>query len=271
MRRPLSLLLIVAVATLLGACQSSSHTGVLASLWRPHTLKVGMAVDAPPLAMKKSGQISGLEWDFAQGLAQSMHRSLEVVELPRKDLAQALLERKVDIVMAGMPVAEAQRQQLAATEPYLISGQVVLVHLDAFQRFGHGIRNLTADEEVRLGVMENSAGDTLLKGLHPKGSISHYSTAAEGLRALISEQIDVFIHDFPANGYFAALFIDKGLTPGVSLLTREPLAWAVHPKNTEMREAANSYLAELRRNGELEKMLTRALPFYRNTAYSPKQ
>ena len=265
-----SLLLIVAASLLLAACQASRSKGFLGSLMRPQNLKVGMAVDAPPLAMKKNGQISGLEWDFAQGLAQSMQRSVEVVELPRKELAQALLERKVDIVMAGMTVAEAQRQQLTTTDPYLISGQVVLVRLDDFQRFGHGTRNLTT-EGVRLGVVEHSAGDTLLNGLHPKGSINRFPSAPEGLRALVSEQIDVFIHDFPSNGYFASLFIDKGLTPGVTLLTREPLAWAVHPKDAEMRQAANAYLAELSSSGELEKILTRSLPFYRNTAYSPKQ
>lgn len=270
MRRLSSLLLIIVVAVLLSGCQSSARKGVLASLWRPQTLRVGMAVDAPPLAAKKKGQISGLEWEFAQGLAQSMQRSVEVVELERADLAQALLARKVDIVMAGMPVAEAQRLQLAATESYLISGQVVLVHLDAFARFGHGRRNLSA-EDVRLGVVEGSAGDRFIKGLNPKGNISRFPNGPEGLRALLGEQIDVFIHDFPANGYFAALFVDKGLTPGDTLLTREPLAWAVHPKDTQMREAANAYLAELRRTGELEKMLERNLPFYRNTAYSPKQ
>lgn len=270
MRRLSSLLLIIVVAALLSGCQSSARQGVLASLLRPQTLRVGMAVDAPPLATKKNGQISGLEWEFAQGLAQSMQRSIEVVEMERADLAQALLARKVDIVMAGMPVAEAQRLQLAATEPYLISGQVVLMHLDAFSRFGHGSRNLSA-EGVRLGVVDDSAGDRFIKGLSPKGNISRFPNGPEGLRALLGEQIDVFIHDFPANGYFAALFVDKGLTPGVSLLTREPLAWAVNPKDTQIREAANAYLAELRRSGELEKMLDRNLPFYRNTAYSPKQ
>lgn len=270
MRRLSSVLLIILVAALLSACQSSARKGVLASLWRPQTLRVGMAVDAPPLATKKNGQISGLEWEFAQGLAQSMQRSVEVVELQRADLAPALLARKVDIVMAGMPVAEAQRQQLATAEPYLVSGQVVLVHLDAFSRFGHGTRNFSA-EGVRLGVVEGSAGDSFIKGLAPKGNISRFPNGPEGLRALLGERIDVFINDFPANGYYAALFIDKGLTPGVTLLTREPLAWAVHPKDTQMREAANAYLAELRRSGELEKILSRNLPFYRNPPYSPKQ
>lgn len=269
MRRPLSLLLCIAVAALLSACQSASHKGVLAALWRPHTLKVGMATDTPPLAMKKNGQLGGLEWEFAQGLAQSMQRNVEVVELPRKDLAPALLAGKVDIVMAGMSQTEVQQQQLASTEAYLVSGQVVLTHLDDFQRLGHGTRNLAA-EDVRLGVVENSAGESLLKSLGAKGSISRFPSGPEALRALLGEKIDALIHDYPATGYYAALFIDKGLTPGVSLLTREPLVWAVRPKDTDMREAANAYLAELRRSGELEKMLTRTLPFYRNTAYSPK-
>lgn len=83
------------------------------------------------------------------------------------------------------------------------------------------------------------------------------------------DKIDIFIHDFPSNNVYAARFVEQGLTPGVTLLTREPLAWAVLPENTDLRRQANAYLEGLTRSGELEKMLARAIPFYRNTAYSP--
>lgn len=269
MSRFIRLLLPLLLAMLLASCSTTRSKGLFGSIFKPQPLKVGIAVDAPPLIMKKKGRPAGLELEFAQGLAQSLHRPLELVELSRRDLAKALLEERIDIVMAGMSVAEAQRQKLATTDPYLISGQVTLVRLDDFKQFGHGSRSLSS-AAVRLGVVADSPGDTLLKGLKPKGTISRFATGPEGLRALVTEKIDVFIHDLPANDYYAALFVDRGLTPGVTLLTREPLAWAIRPDDTALRQAANSYLEGLTRSGELETMLTRSIPFYRNTAYSPK-
>ncbi|MDD2462411.1 MAG: ABC transporter substrate-binding protein [Desulfobulbus sp.] len=253
----------------LSGCQAQRGKGLLQTLFKPQPLRVGIATDAPPLVTQKNGKASGLELEFARGLAGVLQRPLEVKELPRGALAEALLADKIDIVMAGMSVAEAQRQKLATTEPYLISGQIVLVHLNDFKQFGHGSRNLSS-ADIRLGVVADSPGDTLLKGLKAKGTVTRFPNGPEGLRALISGKIDVFINDLPANSYYAALFVDRGLTPGVTLLTREPLAWAVRPNNSALRQAANNYLEELIRSGTLETMLARTIPFYRNTAYSPK-
>jgi ABC-type amino acid transport substrate-binding protein len=270
MSRILSALLLAVLVALLPACHGQPGKDLLGSMFKTQPLRVGIAVDAPPLAMKKDSRITGLEPQFAQGLAQSLQRPLELVELPRGELAGALLERKIDIVMAAMSVAEAQRQKLATSDPYLISGQSVLVRLDDFKRFGYGTRNL-GNAQVRLGVITDSPGERLLTGLHPKGTVSRYANGPEGLRALLTDRIDVLIHDFPANAYYASLFLDRGLTPGVSLLTREPLAWAIHPTDNAMRKAANSYLDGLERSGALATMLDQAIPFYRDTAYSPRQ
>jgi polar amino acid transport system substrate-binding protein len=270
MQRCLYVLLIAALAVFLTGCHAKPGKGLLGTIFKPRPLKVGMTVDSPPLAMKKNGQITGLEHQFAQGLARSVQRELTLVELPRRELAAALLDGRIDIAMAGMSVAEAQQQKLATTDPYLISGQVTLMHLNNFNRFGRGVRNLS-NAQIRLGVVADSAGDILLKGLKPKGTVSRFPSGPEGLRALLTNRIDVFIHDFPANASYADLFVHRGLTPGVSLLTREPLAWAVRPDDRAMRQAANAYLDGLVRSGELNRMLEQAIPFNRNTAYSPKR
>jgi polar amino acid transport system substrate-binding protein len=264
-----SLIMLVAVMVLTG-CHPAKTKGLLNTLMARPPLKVGITTDYPPLAYKKDAVISGLETEFATGLAKSVERRLELVALPRTALAKALLEGKVDIVMAGMTVVEAHNQKLATTNPYLVSGQVALVHLNDFKQLGTGIRNL-AGRNVRLGVVEGSSGENLIRGLKPTGTTSRFASASEGVQALIADKIDVFIFDLPANYYYAALYVDKGLTPGVAPLTREPLAWAIRPSDDAMRKAANTYLADIEKNGTLHTLIERALPFYRNTAYSPKQ
>ena len=264
-----TLLLLVAV-TLLTGCSSAKTKGLLSRIMRPASLRVAIAIDSPPLAYKKDGVVTGLEAHLAYGLAEFAERKLEFVELPRQELAKALLEGKADIVMAGMTVVEAQQQKLAVANPYLISGQVALVHLDDFNLLGTGTAHLTG-QNVRLGVIGGSSGDNLIQGLKPKGTINRFASAPEAVQALLADSIDVFVFDLPANYYYASLYVDKGLTPGVAPMTREELAWAIRPNDTAMRKAANAYLADIEKNGSLQKMIERSIPFYRNTAYSPKQ
>ena len=267
---PFRLLLVLIVATTVSGCSGAKTKGLFSRLREPAPLRVGITLDTPPLAYEKGDVAIGLEVKFAAGLAQHLQRRLELVELERNSLDKALLDDKVDIIMAGMRVADAHARKLATTNPYLLSGQVALVHLDDFKQLGNGTRNLSA-KNVRIGVVEGGAGDNLLKGLNPKGTTNRYPSAQEGVQALIGDKIDVFLHDLPVNCFYASLHVDKGLTPGVTLLTREPLAWAVRPKDSTMREAANTYLAEIEKNGDLQKMLEHTIPFYRNTAYSPRQ
>ena len=270
MPRLSAMLFVLIAALILGGCQHSTSKGLFNRFFEPKPLRVGMTLDAPPLTYRKDNVAAGLEMQFASGLASFIERPLKVVEVPRDGMAKALLDKKVDILMTGMTVADAQNQMLATTNPYVLSGQVALVHLDDFPLYGTSARHLTA-KNARLGVVGDSSGDSLVKGLGPKGRVIRYPSASEAVKALLADTIDVFVFDLPVNAYFAAQYIDKGLTPGTSLLTREPLAWAVRPDDDNLRAAANDYLSSLEENGDLQKMLEQSIPFYRNTAYSPKQ
>ena len=257
--------LLLAAVLLLTGCTSNSLFNVTTPT---NALRVGIIDSGPPLAYTKNNTLAGLEPLFAAGLANFTNRRLEMVNLPREKLFPALREKKIDIIMAGITVAEAQRHKLAATAPYLATGQTTLIRLGDYDQLGNGIRRLT-EPSIRLGVVDGSTADTWLKGLRPKGTINRFDTAPEGVQALMRKNIDVFICNQTTNYYYASLYIDTGLTPGNILLTREALAWAVRPDDNNLHQAANVYLSTIRQNGELQKMLSQTIPFYRDTAYSP--
>jgi len=262
-------LLLLFLPILLAGCQHLRSVPLITGISGPAKLRVGIAADAPPLAYKKDEGITGLETKFAAGLARFTQQPLELIELPRQELAPALLEGKIDIIMAGLSAADAQTQKLIATAPYFVSGQVALVHLDDYQQLGNNVNNLKAPE-VRIGVVAASPGEVFVKSLKPQGKTLRFVTAPEGVQALIDNTTDVFIADLPTNFYYAALYVDRGLTPGTTPMTQEPLAWAVRPGNRSMQKAANDYLAAIQQSGELQSLIDRSIPFYKNTAYSPK-
>ncbi len=264
------ILFLIFWSILLTGCQQLKSGPLFTGISGPAKLRVGIATDVPPLAYKKDENITGLETKFAAGLARFTQKPLELIELPRQELAPALLAGKIDIIMAGLSAAGAQAQKLIATTPHFVSGQVALVHLDDYKQLGNNANNLKAPE-VRIGFVAASPGEVFVKSLKPRGKSLRFVTAPEGVQALIDNTIDVFIADLPTNFYYAALYVDQGLTPGTTPMTQEPLVWAVRPGNQSMQKAANEYLAAIKENGELQALIDRSIPFYKNTAYSPKQ
>jgi polar amino acid transport system substrate-binding protein len=264
------ILLLLILPIVLAGCHRLKSAPMFIGITGPAKLRVGIATDTPPLAYKQDNTITGLETKFAAGLARFTQKPLELIELPRQELAPALLKGKIDIIMAGLSAADAQEQKLAAIMPYFVSGQVALVHLDDYKQLGNDADNLKAPE-VRLGVVAATPGEVFVKGLKSKGKITRFVSAPEGVQALIEDTIDVFVYDLPANFYYAALYVDQGLTPGTTPMTRDPLVWAVLPGNRTMLKAANDYLAAIQQSGELQALIKRAIPFYQNTAYSPEK
>ena len=271
MHRLPSVLVLLLLLTSLCACGRYTPTALTHRLFGPSVLRVGVVADAPPLAYRKNGTLTGLETGFAAGLAAATGRKLELVELPATDLAPALRDKKIDIAMAGLSVAAIEQQHLAATEPYLRSGLIALVRLDRHKQLGTGgMRPLTA-RGVRVGVVTGTAGDAFVSRMKTKGKTSRYASTEAAVRALVVNAVDVLVHDLPASLHYAALHVDQGLTPGTTLMTSEQLAWAVHPDNEKLRTAADRYLATIRASGELQTLLERFLPFYSSSAYSPRQ
>jgi polar amino acid transport system substrate-binding protein len=266
----LSLLLLFLPLTILAGCSLPQSMPLLNKEPPQTVLKIGIAPDAPPFIYRKDGRMTGLEHQFAADLARFTGSSPAFIELPRQGLAEALLDGTVDIIMSGITAEEARTGGVVATAPYLISGQVVLVRLNDFKRLGQGPRHL-GDQDVRIGAVTGTDGERFIRGLNTKGRQSLYTTAMEGVQALLSHAIDVFIHDLPANFYYASIFIDKGLTPGTAPMTREELVWAVHPDNTNLLQAANDFLQTMQQSAELGRLLERSIPFYQHASYSPKQ
>ena len=269
MHRLLSVLVPLVLLVTLGSCGRYSP-GALHHRWfGPPALRVGVVADAPPLAYKKNNTLTGLETAFAAGLAAATGRELALVEMPAAELAPALLAKQIDIAMAGLGVPAIERGGLGATVPYLRSGLIALVRLDKHQRLGTGGARALTSPGVRLAVVTGSAGDRFVNSLKGKGKTSRYATAEAAVQALVANRVDVLVHDLPANLHYASLHVDKGLTPGTARLSSEELAWAVRPDDDAMRQAADRYLADIRKSGELQQLLERFLPFYSNSAYSP--
>ncbi len=259
-------LLVIVLLTLAGCADSGNGSYNVAgnSSGSARLLRVGITTNAPPIAYQTSGQVTGLEAEFARGLAAHTGRKVKFVEISWEAQIPALLSGKTDIIMSGMTITDARQYQIAFSNPYMISGQVSLVRLREKGKYLNGFSDLLSPS-VKIGTIKGTTGHFLIdkKIANPKKKFS-FTTPANAVKGVIDGTIDAFVYDLPMNFYFGAQNEINGLSPVTIPLSREEIAWGIRQDDTQLIKAANEYLAGIKANGTLKAMLIRWIPYFKN-------
>ena len=119
-------LLLGLLVPLLGAVV---HGDTLSDIRAQGVLRVGVLQDTPPFSFRdRDGQRLGLEPDLAADIAATIGVGLRLVPVQIVDRIDALMEKQVDIVLAGLAYnAQIARVVELIQPPYYASGTNVLV------------------------------------------------------------------------------------------------------------------------------------------------
>ena len=243
-----SLLLALALAC---GCRSAAPD-------RRGTLRIGTLADAPPIAFRQDGQWSGWEVDLGRALAQRLGMKPVFVAYPADQLSGALLAGKVDVLMAGLAIDENLRTQMDFSTPYLVVGQTAIVRAEDRLRFNTEIKVRSARAPV--GVVQDSAGDKLVSKYFANAERVAFADADLALDALLRGQVDLVVHDAPAAWWLSLRQPGKAALAPV-LLARAEVAWAFRRSSVGLRESANRALADWEKDGTIESVFRRWIPF----------
>jgi polar amino acid transport system substrate-binding protein len=227
--------------------------GTLAEIRRRGTLRVGLDASFPPFeSINEAGQIVGIDVDIAQAIAADLGVELELVNIGFDGLYDALLARRVDLVISGLPYDPRWTQDVAYTINYFNAGQMLVTQATAL--------TMTAVEDVagqtvavEWGSQADMEGRRLAREL-PGLTLLRRATAEEALAALLAGEAGAAIVDAVSG---AAAF-PKGLRI-VTYLSDEWYAAAVHIESQELLAAVNQSLTDLAESGELAKIQARWL------------
>lgn len=223
------------------------------------TLRVGICAKLPPIVSKSGGAFVGFEVDFAKGLAESMGRRVEFVDLPWADLLTSVQSGRVDIVMSGVSVTPERMMVVDFAKTYLRSGLAMVA-----RRSDVVTMSMFFNKTVRIGVKPGTTGQYFVQSQFPQNPCTSYVDLADAAKAMQAKKLDLFIIDAPIAWWMAGQHETAGITVMGDLLNTEYLAWAVAKGNTAMLSAANDYLAASTKNGQQQEILRRWLgAFYR--------
>ena len=248
---------LTSVIFLVTGCATSPATDPNA----PPPLRVGVSGNNAPLIYEAGRRnFAGVEADFAKMLGKELGREVQFVPMSFDRLIPAVQRGEVDILMSGLTVFDQRKTLVDFTEPYMRSGQALLVPNSSGSTFNDP--RLIFLASFRIGVENGSVGHLIAQRSHQGATTIPYSSPAKAAKALASGKVDLVIHDAPVLWRITA---DNPTAPyriAPKLLTRESLAWAVRRGDSTLRKQANAALSKWRANGTLDRTLRTHMPRY---------
>jgi polar amino acid transport system substrate-binding protein len=243
-------------ATLLAAGTATAFLGIHAAsaatpdeIKQSGTLRVGVLVDYPPFGGTDANQQpAGYDADVAALLAKSLGVKLELVPVTGPNRIPYLLTNKIDVLIATFGITAERAKQVLFSNPYSALTIYVLAPKSL---------NIKGPEDLKpvsIGVARASTQDTAITAIAPEGTdIKRFDDDATALQALISGQVQAL---GASNTILAQLTKDypkMEIEPKITLKAQAN-GMAFRKSDTALQEYANTFIAEIEKNGELSKI-----------------
>lgn len=187
--RWIALLLVAGLLALAGQAGASG----LEDARRRGKLLAGVRTNSPPFGyVDSTGAIRGFDVDIARYLARSLFDEegrLELVPVTAGSRIPFLYSDWIDVIIATMSVTGERRQVLDFSEPYFISGSMLLTPKDSPIK---GIGDLAGKT---VAVIEGAVQENDLEHVAPQAKQVKFAKIPEAVSALKSKRVDAFCQD----------------------------------------------------------------------------
>lgn len=208
-----------------------------------------MATNAafPPYEYYEGDKIVGIDADIAAAIAQKLGLKLEIQDMEFGSIITAVQTGKADMGLAGMTVTKDRLKNVDFSDSYAKGIQVVIV------KQGSSIKTLNDLKNKKIGVQLSTTGDQYATKDYGKNNVVEFNKGNDAVMALVQGKVDaVIIDNEPAKSYVKA---NKGLTILDTKYVTEDYAACISKKNSGLTKAVNQALAELKKDGTLQKIV----------------
>lgn len=224
------------------------------------------ATFAPYEYLDENGEFAGIDIEIGQAIADKLGKKLVIKDIKFEDILDGVKEHTYDFGMAAITVDDERKEKVSFSNTYATGIQVVVVKSDSsFTSFNefysefNGSGNPTKVKAgIKIGVQKDTTGDSYSSATPQnwgfgEENVIRYDSGDDAVKALLSGDITaVIIDNEPAKS-----FIDKN--EGLKILdgayTDEDYAIIVSKDNTELLGKINTAIAELEKDGTLDKII----------------
>ena len=239
-KKLLSLVLIVAMVAALASCGTKTEGGA------KKTLTMATNAEFPPYEYKEGDKFLGIDVEIAQAIADELGMELKIEDIAFKSIITEVTSGKADMGVAAMTVTEDRKKNVAFSDSYATSAQVIVVKNES------EINDPDALTGKKIGVQLGTTGD-IYAGDIKEATIERYNKGADAILALTQGKIDAVIIDRQP----AEVFVEKN--EGIKIVdkefTLEDYAIAIAKDNTDLLKKVNDALTKLKDSGKLKEIV----------------
>ena len=223
---------------------SETETAELSTV-EPGKLIMSTNAAFPPYEMTTdSGEFEGIDIETAQAIADKLGLELQIDDMDFDAALLAVQQGKSDMVMAGVTVTDERQNVMDFTDSYATGIQSIIVKEDS------DIASVDDLAGKKIGTQRGTTGYLYCSDDFGDENVVAYDDGLTAVQMLNNGQVDcVVIDNAPAKEFIAA-------NPGLKLLdtayVEESYAIGVGKGNTELKDAINTALEELKTDGTLQ-------------------
>ena len=223
---------------------SETETAELSTV-EPGKLIMSTNAAFPPYEMTTdSGEFEGIDIETAQAIADKLGLELQIDDMDFDAALLAVQQGKSDMVMADVTVTDERQNVMDFTDSYATGIQSIIVKEDS------DIASVDDLAGKKIGTQRGTTGYLYCSDDFGDENVVAYDDGLTAVQMLNNGQVDcVVIDNAPAKEFIAA-------NPGLKLLdtayVEEDYAIGVGKGNTELKDAINTALEELKADGTLQ-------------------
>lgn len=223
---------------------SETETAELSTV-EPGKLIMSTNAALPPYEMTTdSGEFEGIDIETAQAIADKLGLELQIDDMDFDAALLAVQQGKSDMVMAGVTVTDERQNVMDFTDSYATGIQSIIVKEDS------DIASVDDLAGKKIGTQRGTTGYLYCSDDFGDENVVAYDDGLTAVQMLNNGQVDcVVIDNAPAKEFIAA-------NPGLKLLdtayAEESYAIGIGKGNTELKDAINTALEELKADGTLQ-------------------
>jgi ABC-type amino acid transport substrate-binding protein len=191
------------------------------------------------------GDFFGIDVDIANELARRLGKRAEFIIAGYDSLYDVLRVGQADATISALPIDPGKFGLWAYSEPYFEAGQVMVTRLP----------KSVQTSEVSIAVEYGSDADAAARYLARRRAgveIKYTQSAADAFKAIANGWVDAAIVDGVSAKQLLPKYPELQITEQV---TNDPYAIAMWGESTQLREAIDAKLTEMKQDGTLQKIV----------------
>ena len=218
----------------------------------PKVLKVGTEPTFAPFEFQKEGskEFDGFDMDLIRAIGKQLNLNMkvEILNMGFDALIPAINAGNIDVAIAGMSITPDRQKAVDMSDPYYVSGLVVVVGKD-----NAAVKSVNDLNNKGIAVQIGTTGAERAAKV-PGAKVKNFNTNAEVFLELKNKGVEAVIIDKPVAEYFLATGGGKDYAKIVGD-TMEAESYGISlKKNSPLTKEINKALLDLKKNGEYDKL-----------------